>query len=83
MSRQGLKIAIEVGLSRNKFINSESAEKYFKNLKLKVFDKVLILQNLQLLFFNLALVSVGVTVILFQHISNTYPLLIMFFSSSS
>ena len=46
MSRQGLKIAIEVGLSRKKFDDRESAENYFTNLKSIILDKVVLLQEL-------------------------------------
>jgi hypothetical protein len=40
MSRQGLKIAVEIGFSRRRFLNKEAAEGYFENLKLEVFELV-------------------------------------------
>jgi len=40
MSRQGLKIAVKIGLSRRKFLNEESAKKYFNSLRKEVFELV-------------------------------------------
>lgn len=40
MGRQGLKIAVKVGMSRRKFLNRESAEKYFNALKKEVLGLV-------------------------------------------
>lgn len=37
MTRQGLKIAVKIGLKRRKFYNQESAVSYFDNLKKEVF----------------------------------------------
>ena len=40
MSRQGLRIAVKVGLSRRKFLNHESAIKYFSSLREEVFELI-------------------------------------------
>ncbi len=45
MSRQGLKIAVKIGMSRRKFLNKESAENYFEGLKKDIFKLVEQLQN--------------------------------------
>jgi hypothetical protein len=45
MSKQGMKIALEVGKSRMKFDNFELAEKYFENVKKNFLEKINKLQD--------------------------------------
>ena len=40
MSRQGLKLAVKIGMSRRKFLNRESAENHFDNLKKDVYELI-------------------------------------------
>lgn len=45
MSRQGLKLAVKIGLSRKEFLNREHADNYFENLKKEIFELVEQLQK--------------------------------------